>query len=206
MHVAGGRARAESFCCQDPTTTSNGTRAIYFAASYLYRPGPDLVRAVTVESMRWHCRDALEGDKTKRRLPARPTLSQRNLEPFQSQFALTMSSPRDLYSIDSDMLFEAKNNCSMASKNALGCQCQGQGREGGARSTPLMLGSWPAVGRRVSCLSLGCGRRRGGGRILFGIPTPPPKRPSLLDHSRFGAYPRSSRILLSVEPRIEGGR
>ena len=115
---------------------------------------------------------------------------------------VTMSSLfRDLYSIEADMLFEAKNNCSMTSKNA-GLPMP-RSREGGARSTPLMLGSWPAVGRRVSCLPRASRRLRS-----------PPRRwrshfiwhpnPSLFDHSRFGAYPRSSRILLSVEPRIEG--
>ena len=70
------------------------------------------------------------GRRQNKEAIVRPTLSQRNSEPFQSQFALTMSSLfRDLYSIEADMLFEAKNNCSMTSKNALGCQCQGQGRE-----------------------------------------------------------------------------
>ena len=71
------------------------------------------------------------GRRQNKEAIVRPTLSQRNPEPFQSQFALTMSSLfRDLYSIEADMLFEAKNNCSMTSKNALGCQCQGQaGRE-----------------------------------------------------------------------------
>ena len=44
--------------------------------------------------------------QNKEAIVRRPTLSQRNPEPFQSQFALTMSSLfRDLYSIEADMSF-----------------------------------------------------------------------------------------------------
>ena len=97
------------------------------------------------------------GRRQNKEAIVRPTLSQRNPEPFQSQFALTMSSLfRDLYSIEADMLFEAKNNCSMTSKNAQGCQCQGQGGRSSIHSTNARsaLGLRLVVVCRVSLASV----------------------------------------------------